>query len=176
MLALSALKAAAAPYKVYVCAIGAVLLIGLVWYGIHSHDQHIRDEQKAEDVAADAEAFLLAKEAADKEHDRKVHIVTEASHENDQELTDLRAYRDAHPLHGGLCLNQGHRTAVGKTSGQVVSATGPTAGAADVLQVPTPDQGTERQSDPDTWGMLDILASRADQISAALRACRAVAL
>jgi hypothetical protein len=84
------------------------------------------------------------------------------------EHSALESYRASQPLHGGLCIDKGNRgvpAAAGPHAGN--EATG--AGLATVQPLPTGDSAAIGQSDTDIRHMLDILAGRADQVSATLR-------
>lgn len=88
--------------------------------------------------------------------------VVETDHSHDQELADLRAYRDAHPLTAiRLCHSQRlpERPAEGL----------PSAPTGDVQPVPAGDNGLREQSGPDISELLDLLGKRADEVSAGLR-------
>lgn len=89
--------------------------------------------------------------------------IVETDHSHDQELSDLRAYRDAHPEQPvRLCLaNPVHAPAV---EGQ------PSAAPSSVQSVSAGDSGSGAGNQgPDISGLLEALAARADEVSADLR-------
>lgn len=87
--------------------------------------------------------------------------VIETDHSHDQELADLRAYRAAHLLQP-LRLCQ-------PASVPIAPPRQPSAARGDVLEVSTRDSGLRPEPGPDISGMLDLLAGRADGVSATLR-------
>jgi hypothetical protein len=89
--------------------------------------------------------------------------VVETDHTHDAELATLRAYRAAHPIvDGGLCFADSSPPSTPKRSA------GAEGGA--VQPVPSRDSGVQqiREGRP-VIGLLESLAGRADEVSAALR-------
>lgn len=88
----------------------------------------------------------------------------------DQELTALRAYRDAHPERPvRLCLGSARVPATPADQRQ------PGAPAGDVLPLPAGDHRSgPRGEGPDIGGLLELLAARGDQVSADLRKRQAI--
>lgn len=87
------------------------------------------------------------------------HQVIVTDHSHDQELSDLRQYRATHPL------NPFRVPVCPVTAG--ASGGRPSPAPGDVLPLPTRD--SDVSSGPDVSGLLDLLAARADEVSAALR-------
>lgn len=141
-------------------------LAGGIWYWHHATYESGIAAQKAADDAATADL----KTQAALETGRLKAQADAAEHTHDQELTDLRTYRDAHPLHGGLCLNShGRESNLPATSAADSSHAGAGPSIGDVQPVPSGDPGSGGQREPDIRGMLDILATRADLLSAQTR-------
>lgn len=82
------------------------------------------------------------------------------------ELTELDSYRASHPLHGRLCQPSGGGVP-GSAAPKPVDA-GTSAAAAGFLAMPEGHSGTEGGR-ADQQYLLDLLAARADQVSAGLR-------
>ncbi len=87
--------------------------------------------------------------------------VIETDHSLDAEIADLRAYRVTHPEQPvRLCLSMRIQ---GPAQGQ------PSTPAADVQPVPGSGDRLRTEPGPDIAGLLGLLASRADEVSAGLR-------
>lgn len=154
-------------YRIYALIVAVVLIAaGLGWLHHHIYQQGA-DGQKAIDDAA----YAISKHNADLESARKLAVANQAEHAHDQELSDLRDYRDAHPVGPvRLCLNKGS----GRSPGAGAAAIGLNAGtgtASGPFQpVPTGDpDGGAGDAGPDISGMLEGLLADADQVSAELR-------
>ena len=88
--------------------------------------------------------------------------VIETDHSHDQELADLRAYRDAHPVQP-VRLRQCTRSPIAP-QGQ------PSAATADVQPLPGSNPEVRPTGDPpDISGLLSLFGLRADEVSALLR-------
>lgn len=95
--------------------------------------------------------------------------ITEAVHSNDQELLDLRTYRDAHPplsVRVSACV-PGHQAAAPHGAGSAPAAPA-------VVQSVSHADPDSNLSDADRGAMLQALAAVADESSARLRAVQAV--
>lgn len=153
-----------------------LIAIAVVAFGIwmlHLHTLHVGmaagiAKQQAADNAASTQ--LLAEAAT--ETAEKLKVAEAASHAHDQELDSLHQYIADHPLHGSLCVqpaahyrSQGVPEAGPAHGGN--ANTGPLTG--NFQQVPPDDHGVSGPGEADVRGMLQLLAQRADESSAALR-------
>lgn len=87
--------------------------------------------------------------------------VIETDHSHDQELADLRAYRDAHPVRPvRLCQPAAVPSAAPRQAGTL---------NGNVQPVSQGDSGVRSAGGPDISRLLDLLGGRADEVSAALR-------
>ena len=68
-----------------------------------------------------------------------------------------------------LCLNSGSRPVVPPASGKVAGNAGTSAAPGTIQQVPAGDSGVRPEQGPDLAELLDLLANRADTVSAELR-------
>jgi hypothetical protein len=92
---------------------------------------------------------------------------TTAEHAHDTEIANLNAYVAAHPEQPvRLCYDPAAELPPRST---VARAASPSAAAGNVQPVHGGDSGVRPTAGPDIGGLLNILANRADQISAALR-------
>jgi hypothetical protein len=140
----------------YIAAISA-LLAGGVYLHHEIYESGVKAEvAKVEKQAAKETAALQVK-------------ATAAEHSHDAEIADLQAYRTAHPEQSvQLCLNTAApvRPEISAESG----ASGAGSAASGIQQVPARDSGSgQGRAGPDIGGMLELLAARADQVSAQVR-------
>lgn len=134
----------------------ALVALGAVG-GYAAWSVHKVDEGKADQRRTDA--ALYAKQTAD-----YTARAAAAEKTREEELAALRAYRDAHPVGDvRLCLTPLTVSRPGKAD------TGGTA-AGNVLPVPAPDSGVRPEQGPDVGQLLELLAGKADAVSAQLRA------
>ena len=149
------------PLKDYVYGAAIVLLC----VGFLSFIRHERAVGASRILQADTLALTKAQAAADIQTAKLAKQADEASHAHDKELADLRYYRVTHPIHVRVCHDT-HGSVPGLPA--TGSANGSNAGAGpasgDVQPVLTGDNGGE-----DIGPLLDLLANRADQVSAQLR-------
>lgn len=133
-----------------------------VWYWHHSA---VEAGVKQEIAAVQAES---AKQTA--ALNAKINV---AEHAHDEELANLRAYRDANPITPvSLCLSATPAAVRPANTDQGH----PSAAPAIVQSVPAGDRsGGAAQAGPDIGPLLDALAARADAVSAELRSRQAVA-
>lgn len=119
------------------------ILLGAVWYwGFHTEHTIVQTRIVKQQVEVEKR-------------------VIETDHSHDQELDDLRAYRDAHPVKSiRLCQSSGVPIAAPRQ---------PSAASGDVFPLPARDTGIRAGEGPDLGGLLDLLALRADELSAGLR-------
>lgn len=150
-------------YRLYfqIAAAALILSAGLYWH----HKVYVSGVAAVQQ--ADAVALQAAKAVADKETARLTKRAEDASHEHDKDLADLRLYRVTHPVHvgGGLCHNSNNSIAglPGIPAPDFSHAnTGPSPG--DVQPVSSGNSGRD-----DIGPLLDLLAGRADKLSAQLR-------
>jgi hypothetical protein len=150
-------------------AVGAVA--GVIW-GIQLHTLHVGiAEGVHRQQVDDDKATAKLKERADKDTAAAKARADAAEKAQQNEHQALVDYVAAHPLHGGLCLNNPHGGRGDLQTGGAangVNAT-PSSSASDVQPVPAGDSGPGRQRDPDIRGLLDLLAKRGDGVSAELR-------
>ncbi len=119
------------------------LLLGTVWYwGFHTEHTIVQTRIVKQQVEVEKR-------------------VIETDHSHDQELTDLRAYRAAHPVEP-LRLCQ-------PASVPIAAPRQPSAASGDVQQVSAGDRDVRPAGGPDISRLLDLLAGRADEVSATLR-------
>lgn len=147
------------PYLTLAKYIGIALLLAAI-YGAGYHQANAKWKLR-EDDAAKVLAELQRK--ADEETGRLKGRAEAAEHTHDQELIDLRQYRADHPLHGRLS-NLCHRPAVSSPTASVSLDGGASPAARDFLAMPEGDSGGS-----DQLHLLDVLAGKADGVSAQLR-------
>lgn len=157
------------PFKVY-ASVAAAILFGILfaWYR-HS----LISEGEAKILAANSkQAAALQQQADEITADWKVRADT-AEHLHDTEITDLRAYRDAHPITGAseLCKQspsgQGHLSATtAPNRGHAAGAPSATVGVD--VSTGNPDVATNRIQ------MLDDFAAILDTADARLREWQAL--
>jgi hypothetical protein len=135
-------------------------VIALVAAGAAYEYHHILDKGRQQELAV-----VAAQAAADTAKlQRKADA---AEHTHDQELTDLRSFRDAHPVEPvRLC-----GPAPVRAPGAVVAGnSGSGAAPAAVQSVPAGDTGVRQwTAGRDIGPMLEALAARADSVSSQLR-------
>jgi hypothetical protein len=139
----------------------AIIVAGIV-FGIHVHNKLLA-EGVAEQQAADAKAAAtLTAELKAK--------ATMAEQAYDKEKLDNAAYRSANPVEPvRLCLSTSHAGSVPK-AGQVPGTASPGAAGQPVQPVSSGDTSNGLGgAGPDISNLLDLLAGRADQVSAELR-------
>lgn len=119
------------------------LLLGGIWYwGFHTEHTIVKERIVKQQVEVEKR-------------------VIETDHSHDKELSDLRAYRAAHPVHPvRLCLPASVPAAAPRQPG---------AAAADLQPVPGPDPGIRPEPGPDLSELLGLLALRADEVGASYR-------
>lgn len=145
--------------------VAALVVAAIAWWHHSAVEQgmkRVRDEDRA--------AMLQAKEDADRETSRLKGIADAAETSRAQEQAELDTYRRLDPLHGGLCKPESHRDARVPEARPVDSGhAGSSASAPDLQPVPTRDPEASGRADPDVRHLLDVLAGRADEVSATLR-------
>lgn len=124
-------------------AVVVVVAGGLVFYG--AHHEKVRIETKVQKQIVQVEKRVI-----------------ETDHTHDQELADLRAYRAANPNSVRLCV-AGNNLSARPAEGQ------PGAAAGTVQPVSPGDSSSGTEQGPDIFPLLDLLAARADEVSALLR-------
>jgi hypothetical protein len=144
------------PGRIWLEIAGAAILLGAFgWYTAHE-----RGIGKAHEVAVLAAQAAAQTKAAQAQADA-------AEHSHDSELTALAAYRDAHPDSAVQLCNAATSVPAAHSAGSGNSTAGTTAG--NVQSVPAGDSGVRPGAGPDIGGLLDLLAGRADEVSAQLR-------
>jgi hypothetical protein len=144
-----------------------VVAIAAAFVGGCSHERDHWTKKWANRDAADKAIADQAKADAKVKED----AATAARVQREQELKDLRAYRDAHPV-GAVRLCLARPAGVPAAASTVEGHGGPGAGAEPVQPVPAGDSGSGpggTAAGPDIARMLDALAARADYVSAGLR-------
>jgi hypothetical protein len=136
----------------------AVTIACVAFWGHHKYNQGY-SKARAE--------WELAQKIEKVRHDQELK---DANHANDQELDNLRAYRDANPVKPvRLCI------APRPVRPSGTPADGAGAGSGDVQPVPAGDTGSGADgAGPDIAGLLESLAAVADAVSADLREEQAV--
>lgn len=147
-------------------AIALAAIMGLVAWWHHATFEAGIKHQKAEDDEATASLVHAAEVQTDFYKARAERA--EGAHA--QETIDNDRYRAANPLHGGLCQPaygwQGHLPDVTAThAGNAGASPGPAA----IQPVPAGDTESGGRANPDIRHLLDLLAGRADEVSATLR-------
>lgn len=136
----------------------AVTIACVAFWGHHKYNQGY-SKARAE--------WELAQKIEKVRHDQELK---DANHANDQELDNLRAYRDSHPVQPvRLCISPRPVRPAG------TAADGAGSPAKPVLDLPSGDSGSGADgAGPDIAGMLESLAAAADSVSADLREEQAV--
>ena len=118
-------------------------LLGGIWYwGFHTEHTIVKERIVKQQVEVEKR-------------------VIETDHSHDEELAVLRAYRDAHPVQPvRLCQSAPVPSAAPRQPG---------AASGDILTVPSGGAGVRPEPGPDISRLLEILAGRADEVSAELR-------
>lgn len=143
----------------YAAAIAALLIV----FGAYT--KHERTVGASRILVADAAALVKATATAKAETDRLQKKADEAEHAHDKEIADLRLYRATHPVHVGVCHATGNsQPSVPSPAGSDSGHAGASSTTGDVQPVPAGDSGEQ-----DIGGLLDILAGKADAVSAQLR-------
>lgn len=122
--------------------------------------------QKQKDADAKAYAQLLIDKA--KEEGRLQALADQASAKYETEHQDNLALRAAQPLHGGLCVDKGNR-GVSEAGTAHPGDEGPRTASTSFLPVSAGDPTLGGRGYTDIRHLLDLLAARADSVSAALR-------
>lgn len=141
-----------------------LILAAVLVAGVYFFCQHLIGVGVQKQRDADLAELVVLQHDADIKTAKAQERADLAEKARDIEITQLDDYRRLHPLHGRLCVNEGsgHLSAAGTADG---SNAGASAGAGDVLALPE-----RTNSGSDQLGMLDILASRCDKLSAVVRA------
>jgi hypothetical protein len=141
-----------------------LVVAGLIWWFCeHLIAVGVQRQKDADDKAY---AQLVIDNA--KEEGRLKALADTANENYQQESQELLAYRAAQPLHGGLCLDKGHRS-MSAASGAHTGNEATSSGAAAVQSVLAGDPAPSGRSDPDIRHLLDLLAGRGDEVSSTLR-------
>lgn len=140
-------------------------IIALLLIAFGAYTKHERSVGAARILSADAAALVRATEKTAAESQRLKEIADTAEHTHDQEIADLRLYRATHPVHVGVCHAAGNnQPSVPSTAPPNDGNASPSPSSGDVLPVPAGDSGEQ-----DIGGLLDVLAGKADAVSAQLR-------
>lgn len=141
----------------------AVVVAGLWWFCHHLIQVGVQRQRDD-----DARELVKLQHDADVESGRLQGIADAAHKAQEQEHADNLDYRRTHPLHGGLCLNQGrsHLPEAGATD---ASHAGTGTAAGDLLALPAGDPQLGGHGEPDIRHLLDVLNGKADDVSATLR-------
>jgi hypothetical protein len=139
------------------------LVAGAVWWFC----EHLISVgvQRQKDADAKAYAQLVIDNA--KEEGRLQALADKAEHAHDEELTQLRTYRNSQPLHGGLRINC--PTSVSSATGSHSGDDEARSAAAAIQSLPSGSVSSSGPGSADVLHLLDILAGRADTVSATLR-------
>lgn len=155
------------PRRLLLELVGAAALIGVLWWWHHATYEKGIARQRAEDQV---EIDRLTR-AAEKETARLQGVADAAEKARHDEHDALTAYRLAQPLHGSLCQpspDHGRRylpdASTAHRGNEAASAP-----AADLQPVPARDPEPSGSRDADVRHLLDVLAGRADEVSATLR-------
>lgn len=150
-----------------------LILIGLLGLGFAIYHRAVIEKGIAEQVAIDNAATIKL------QNDTKVQTAAlkaqadTAEHAHDNELSELAAYRSAHPQQPvRLCLDAAHDrgTILPGSTGIDISHEGLGAAGISIQHVPDGDSGIRTGgAGPDIASMLGALAGSADQVSAELR-------
>ncbi len=146
--------------RLYAYAGLAIAVLGGGWW-LHNHlvDKGVQQQREA-----DAEAYAKLQRDADLETGRLKGLADAAEKANAEELKDLRQYRADHPLHGSLRNAVCNRPAVPDTSASNGVNDSSSAIPRPIQPVPEGDRGRI-----DQLHLLDVLAGKADGVSAQLR-------
>jgi hypothetical protein len=145
-------------------------IAGGVWWFCH----HLIDVGVQQQKDADAAAYAKLQRTADRETGRLQGVADAAEKARAQEASELDRYRLEHPLHGGLCQPRKLPAAAGAeapgANGRDATAS---ASAGDLQPLSPGDPGAGGSGEPDVRHLLDVLAGRADLLSAGLREYKA---
>lgn len=142
-----------------------VAIAGAVWW-FCSHLIGVGVQRQKDD---DAKVLAEWQHTADLEAGRKQGLADAANKARDEEIKGLRDYRDTHPLHGGLCLKPSAAAAVPAAAGTISGYGSSITSPGDLLSLPEGGTGSGGQPEADVRHLLDVLAGRADLLSATLR-------
>jgi hypothetical protein len=145
-----------------------LILLAVIVAGVYFFCQHLIGVGVQRQKDADARELVKLQHDADVEAARLRGVADAAEKARAKEHDELADYRRLHPLHGGLCLNQGgrHLPTAGAADG---GDEGTSATAGNLQPLPAGDPGSGGQGDPDVRHLLDVFAGRADLLSAELR-------
>lgn len=149
------------------CGLLVAVIAGGFWYHHKLIGEGIAEQRLADDRASATLAANTAKQTAE----LQVRATT-AEQAYDKERADTQNYRDSHPLQPvRLCVDSHNRGSIVPKAGAANSGDAGTSTAAkDLHDVPSGDNsGREGAAGPDISGMLELLASKADDVSAVLR-------
>jgi hypothetical protein len=142
--------------------VAALVALAVWWFCEHLISVGV---QKQKDADAKAYAQLVIAKA--KEEGRLQALADKAEHAHDEELTQLRTYRDSQPLHGSLRI---HCPASVSSAASTDRGDDEARSAAAAIQsLPAGSTGASGPGSADVLHLLDILAGRADTVSATLR-------
>jgi hypothetical protein len=165
---MTALLAMVSPKDWIYCGLIAVILAGGTWYHHKLITEGVADQLAADTVASDRLQAEAAKQTADLQA-----RATAAEQAYDKEQNDDAAYRSAHPIQPvRLCLGapQTGGRSVPQAGAAVAGNASPGAAATNVPNLPGANSGSGGgASGPDISAMLQLLAARADNVSAVLR-------
>lgn len=149
-----------------------LIVIAAIVAGLGALHHHILDQGIAEQVAKDKVATdKLNKETADQTAALKAKATT-AETNYASEHADNVAYRNDHPdlkQPVRLCGSDNSRAILSSISSANHGNENPGTAAANVPAVPGGDSGIRGEEHPDISELLDLLALRADNVSATLR-------
>ena len=142
---------------------------GVWWFCAHLIDVGVQRQKDA-----DAAAYAKLQRDADLETGRLKGRAEAAEKARDQEISDGRRYRSEHPLHGGLCQpRQLPATTVAQGAAAELGDDQARPAAGDFQPVPAGDIRPGGRGDTDVRHLFDVLAGRADMVSADLREYKA---
>jgi hypothetical protein len=147
-----------------------LLLLALVVGGVWWFCQHLIDVGVQRERSAWQAKLVEAQRKADIETGRLQGRADAAEKAREQEQADLDEYRRTHALHGGLCRA---RNVSGTAGAEAARAHGGDEGAStaagDLQSVPAGDLRARGSGEPDVRHLFDVLAGKADLLSAPLR-------
>lgn len=150
-------------------ALWAAAVLALAVLAMYEH-HHILQEGVAEQKARDAAQLEAEKKQQQDRYNHDLAVANGAAHAYDEELSQLRTYRDAHPDSVRLCVDSSSSgNSLPAAAGRSDDAVGSSASAGRVRDLPAGDNQLREDRSPDIGPMLDALAARADQVSAQLR-------
>jgi hypothetical protein len=145
-----------------------VIIVAIIAWQAHGEARY--KEGIAYQQAQDNAATAKLKAAADAETARLQQRANTAEHIHDDELAELDRYRTAQPLHGGLC-NDTHSRSGGVPKAGAANGSNESAGTgATIIQsLPSGNTTASGSGNADIRHLLDVLAGKADAVSAQLR-------